>query len=244
MKLLLIISLFFWPLFSYSKDTPPDLKNSIALVYSGKGVCPENCAKAAAEVVQRENFKVHYITEENFDSVLLGKAKLWVQPGGNAVEVATALRPKKIKEIKSFIENGGRYLGFCAGAFLADHKVDDEFTIDGLGLIPGETKDYSPNGRKSEIFPMYWFNQLRYLYFEEGGYFNITENNNTHVLARYLDGKIAALLVHYGKGKAALSFPHPEATLAWKNANHLKDPDGEDFDLAEIMVRLLMESRK
>ncbi|MBI4924593.1 MAG: hypothetical protein HY843_01600 [Bdellovibrio sp.] len=217
---------------SVTEDTRP-----IALIYSGPGVCEENCTKAAAHVVQKERFKIDLVNNENF--VLLEKAKLWVQPGGDAVVVAKALKPKKLTALKTFIKNGGSYLGFCAGAFLADHKVDDALTIDGLGLIPGVTKDYFPEGKKTGIFPVLWENQMHYLYFEDGGYFDLIENNAVKVIAKYMDGKTAAIFFPYEKGKVALSFPHPEATLEWKNSNNLIDPDGEDFDLAQQLVRYL-----
>ncbi len=54
--------------------------------------------------------------------------KLFLVPGGPARRKMQALSPKGLSAIRTFVENGGRYLGFCGGAGLA--------LADGIGLCP------------------------------------------------------------------------------------------------------------
>ena len=47
-----------------------------------------------------------------------------VFPGGNAREQAEDLRPEGKKAIRDFVEDGGGYIGICAGGFLATTNTD------------------------------------------------------------------------------------------------------------------------
>ncbi|MDR2055284.1 MAG: hypothetical protein LBQ10_05385 [Desulfovibrio sp.] len=56
------------------------------------------------------------------DGAFLGKpdhAPLLLAPGGNARRKALALGEKGLEAVRSFVEHGGNYLGFCGGAGLA-----------------------------------------------------------------------------------------------------------------------------
>lgn len=45
--------------------------------------------------------------------------RMWVQPGGNAYDQQVALGPTGKSNINGFIDQGGAYLGICAGAYYA-----------------------------------------------------------------------------------------------------------------------------
>ncbi len=64
------------------------------------------------------------------------------------------------------------------------------------------------------------------------------------VLATYTNGKIAALVAPYGKGKVGVSGPHPEATAEWYEASHLVNPEGMHADLGYDLIDTLMRNER
>ncbi|MBI3556460.1 MAG: hypothetical protein HY074_09375, partial [Deltaproteobacteria bacterium] len=144
--------------------------------------------------------------------------------------------------LRDFVHAGGGYLGFCAGAFLADAKVDNENTIEGLGFIPGTTRDRRDDA-KAVMVMLDWRGKQRHVYFEGGGYFEFPASSPVNVIATYEDGKAATIAVRYGHGHVVVTGPHPEAPDSWKEAAGLEDPDGSDFDLADDMLRSVLAFR-
>jgi len=209
-----------------------------ALVYKGQGTCNDGCAKAAAQVARRAGFKVKYIGLSNMTSEALAAADLWVQPGGDAIELAMTYGPAKLALLRDYIARGGKYLGFCAGAFLTDSTVDDAETVPGLGLFPGTTFDYFPSS-EAMILPLDWHGAPRDIYYQEGPAFRLESAFVGEVVARYASGAPATIQFPYGRGKVSIAGPHPEAPEDWKDSLH--DSDGSDFDLADQMVDSLFQ---
>ncbi|WP_344290344.1 hypothetical protein [Streptomyces synnematoformans] len=99
----------------------------------------------------------------------LGKADIYAQPGGGD-DVTAAWR-----EMRAFagplsrrVRGGGRYLGFCMGAYLAGRSP-------GFGLLPGDTDAYiaSPDASvhtaADTVIPVRWPGRRRHMYFQETG---------------------------------------------------------------------------
>lgn len=128
------------------------------------------------------------------------------------------------------------------GRVFSDTTVDDANTLSGLGIIPGGTQDYKINA-VAAILPVEWEGKKRFLYFEEGGYFELPAGAPARVLAHYSTGEIAAIVARYGLGSVAVSGPHPEALPEWLTARGLVDPDGPDLDIAVEMFRLATPSQ-
>ena len=132
------------------------------------------------------------------------------------------------KDIRNFVKNGGRYLGFCLGAFLAG-------TDPGLNLLPpGSQTDQEIARPKSQVrnesdtvIQVDWkfatgpkagtVRRGTWLYFQDGPVIQIPKGSpNVTVLATYTsNGDIAASVSPYGKGWVGLVGPHPEATQDW-----------------------------
>jgi glutamine amidotransferase-like uncharacterized protein len=210
------------------------------LVYHGPGSCREGCARAAAQVAWDLGEKVKFVGPERIAPKVFQNVRVWIQPGGDAIEVATALDSHQKKMIRDFVFKGGSYLGFCAGAFFADTKVDDALTIDGLALLPGTTYDLLPGQLAGVLLPIAWEGKNRAIYFEQGSGFRLNPINQVDITATYPDATPAVISFKYGKGLVIVSGVHPEAPLAWKEKVGLRDPDGEDMDLArELLGRAL-----
>ena len=80
------------------------------------------------------------------------------------------------------------------------------------------------------------------MYFQDGPYF-MPDNGVTGqtILAYYTNGKVAAMVQPYGKGKIGVSGTHPEADASWYAEAGLTDPDGFDADLGHDLIDTLMQ---
>lgn len=130
--------------------------------------------------------------------------------------------------IRRFVSRGGRYVGFCLGAYLAGHTP-------GFGLLPRGADTDAENDQDGAqvttdadaIVQVDWRFATgpqagrtaagRWLYFQEGAVIRgLRESETAIVLGRYSHGgRVAASLTKYGEGWVGLVGPHPEATLEW-----------------------------
>lgn len=209
-------------------------RGPLALVYRGPLSCP-GCSEAAAKLVKKSafDFTVKYIGPREKLALTyrnLSKAALYVQPGGDVpVDDAPKYLSKSQKDgIRKFIRRGGRYLGICQGAYLAGRP--------GLGMLtPGDTGQYiatknaSVHNDKDSVIPVDWLGQRRMIFFQDGPFIRPPGRASDHILARYTNGKVAAMTTSYGKGTLGLVGPHPEATRSWYNKKLWKQQtDGID----------------
>lgn len=210
-----------------------------ALVYKGPGACEDGCYQAAFELARHAGFDPVYVgptdlnanSTENDERALFDNARVWIQPGGYA-SVAMANMTSQLKNaIRNFIFNGGGYVGFCAGAFVATTKVGTTKNS-GLGIFPGGTKLY---GKGIDIKRVKWKGSERYIYWEGGPYLrNLPKNVET--VAHYSNGAVATARTQYGKGKVYITGLHPEAPQDWIDYSGQSDIDGNDFDLGAEML--------
>jgi glutamine amidotransferase-like uncharacterized protein len=122
--------------------------------------------------------------------------------------------------IRSFVENGGSFVGFCAGAYYASSTMRWEGNLYDypLGLFPGEaagpyfqwgslaTIDLNPKISFNQDFP----DTLEMWYFG-GPCFTGFSESDVDILARYhANGEAAVIAFNLGSGRVLLSGPHPE----------------------------------
>ncbi len=234
MKILILLLISFLQL--------ENVQAELALIYKGPGSCKDLCSEAAAQIARNLGLSVKFLGPADLKAGAkeFQDAAVWIQPGGNAIDAAEALGEKGLKWIRQFVKNGGGYVGFCAGAFLADSTVDNPETIKGLGIIPVETVDYPVDSKKGNgiILSTFWFGKRRELFFNGGGTFYMDGKHPVNVLATYgLEGLPATIENQYGYGRVVVTGAHPEALDDWKKYTGMDDKDGPDYDLAEMMVR-------
>jgi glutamine amidotransferase-like uncharacterized protein len=158
------------------------------------------------------------------------EADLLVLPGGRDVFYQTALQGEPNKKILAFVENGGNYLGLCAGAYYACAII--EFEKNGpLEVLGNRELKFFPG---KAIGPAYGNGRFDYLdvrgaqlsnlqvtdgqifrsYYNGGCFFEHAETySNVEILTRYSDieGKPASIIeCRVGSGKVILSGIHPE----------------------------------
>ncbi len=169
-------------------------------------------------------------------------------PGGAGLPYCKKLNGAGNVQIKEYVEAGGTYIGFCAGAYYGSHYCEfhkgDTRGYEVLGerelsFFPGSAvgpvlADYDYASKSgSRIAKIKWQNsdEIYNVYFNGGCYFkDANQYPNVQILARYnnkgFEGRAALVECHVGKGKALLSGVHPECSvecLSW-----MKDVSTED----------------
>jgi glutamine amidotransferase-like uncharacterized protein len=217
----------------------------LALVYRGPASC-DGCSEAAASLLQgsRWGFEVQYVGPDeplNLQAATLKLAVLYVQPGGGG-NLTKAYRQLEnhAHDIQNFVKSGGRYLGMCMGGYLAG-------ATPGFHLLPGDTDAFitsrhaSVRTTRDTLVQVKWRDQLHSMYFQDGPFFKLkSKATGVIVLARYTNGKIAALVAPYGKGKVGVVGPHPEADAGWYKDSGLVAPESLDFNLGYDLIDTLM----
>ncbi|MEV7870440.1 BPL-N domain-containing protein [Streptomyces sp. NPDC088124] len=136
------------------------------------------------------------------------------QPGGGGLDEAYRHLERHGEAIRGYVRDGGRYLGFCMGGYLAGSGP-------GFALLPGDTDQYitSPDAtvhdERDTIVGVAWRGGPRSLYFQDGPYFTLGDAPDADVLATYPNGTVAALTARFGAGRVGVVGPHPEATDDW-----------------------------
>lgn len=228
---------------------PSRVSRPLALVYRGPGGC-RGCSEAVVALLQssRWNFDIQYVGPKEklkLSAQTLSRAVLYAQPGGGGdaryayKSVIRQLGNPKI--MTNWIKAGGHFLGICMGGYLAG-------TDPGFDLLPGEAGEWisssgaSWTNEKDTVIQVHWRNTLRWMYFQDGPYFQLDRGTSgVTVLATYMNNKIAALTAPYGKGRVGVVGPHPEADESWYQAYHLTNPDGSTADLGLDLIDTLMK---
>ncbi|WP_040159196.1 BPL-N domain-containing protein [Nigerium massiliense] len=213
--------------------------SNLALVYRGKA-STDGCPEAAARILRLAGFDVAYAgkgEEFKLDARSLAQAAVYAQPGGDELEPAWRHMRKHADVITDFVSGGGRYLGFCLGAYLAGHTP-------GLGLLDGDAMQYiaTPGAEiateSAAVLEVMWAGHPRRVYFQDGCTFET--GPTTDVVARYTNGAPAAVINDYGRGRVAAVGPHPEATDDWFIDDDLPVATPGTDDLALDIVRRLV----
>jgi biotin--protein ligase len=102
------------------------LKNIIYL-YAGPGTRPV-CLDQTEQMFQQylaNYYRVERIQPEDvIDKPWQTKAACFVMPGGRDIPYEQSLNPVGICKIREYVQQGGAYLGICAGAYFASKKIE------------------------------------------------------------------------------------------------------------------------
>lgn len=221
-----------------------------ALVYRGPATGCDECSEAVAELLRSSDhgFDVTYVgpgQEVKVTSGALDEADLYVQPGGNlSVDAAMdRLGSDAADVIESYVQEGGRYLGLCLGAYLAGSDP-------GLGLLsPGDTGGYSSTrgadltGSQEGIIRVEWGSNVRRHYAQDPPVILASKVDGERILSRFSNGQVNALVRPLGDGVVGVIGTHPEATRDWYSDSLWKaDVDGLDVNDGLELVDAVMTS--
>ncbi len=216
------------------------------LVYYDEGVSLRSCQNLCRlffEILPKEHYRIAKITSQELTS------KPWQEntallafPGGRDIPYHNMLSGIGTSSIKNFVEQGGAYLGICAGAyfgsksFIFEKGMPIEVIAErDLGFFPGVARGSALGIGKfcyltekgAESCRVLWAEDGKdpitfYSYFNGGCYFEHPERYpEITVLAHYKDISKAAIVYNQiGKGRALLSGVHFE----YSPQNLNKDP--------------------
>ena len=158
------------------------------------------------------------MTHENFQGL-----EAFIVPGGYSFFEKIAAGEKGIEVMRTFVTHGGRYLGVCAGAYLASKDVlwekenypypleffngTAEGALDHIAKWPNDTGvriKLTAAGKKRGLQPI----ESRSFYYKGGPRFK--GGTDYDVLAKYEDGTSAMIMRTVGKGEIVLAGPHFE----------------------------------
>jgi glutamine amidotransferase-like uncharacterized protein len=192
-------------------------------IYSGEGSWPENVT-AFKNFLAEYNFQWQEFNSDSINSDhFYEEVDMIIFPGGFAAEYRHAL--KNHQKIRSFVENGGSYVGICAGAYYAATIFNWQGTAYEypLSIFPG-TAAGPLNGElnwgdaaaliiNSDAVPNQGFPDQIDVYYFDGPYFTVNPDNeeSVDIIARYdLNDEAAVVAGSFGTGRYLLLGPHPE----------------------------------
>ncbi len=226
---------------------------ALALVHRGPATLP-GCPEAVASLLResRPDLDVRYVGPREdlaLTADVLAGAVLYAQPGGGTLRRGWRKMRRHREELRGWVSGGGRYVGFCLGAYLAGESP-------GFGLLPGDTDQYvATEGAQLDhtddaVVAVDWGGRRRAVFAQDPTTFVLDERAgpDTTVLARYPNRAPAALVAPYGAGRVGVVGPHPEATADWfadaglpVPADGGGDGDGLARDLARDLVDHVLE---
>jgi glutamine amidotransferase-like uncharacterized protein len=220
----------------------------LALVYRGPAGC-KGCAEAVVALLESgpSPFRTAYCGPDEprtLSAESLAGAALYAQPGGgDDLDAAWAAMRPFAGALRTWIRDGGHYVGFCMGGFLAGSDP-------GFSILPGDSGEYitAPGATvhtdDDAIVAVRWRGSERSIYFQGGPYFSVPEGDRATILGTYSNGLVAAMVAPFGSGSVGVTGPHPEAPASWYQDAGLVVPDPLPFDLGRNLVETTMASRR
>ena len=197
-------------------------------VYHDKGVGKE-CLKQTLNTLR--NISTNRIQTVNADDVCQGtwmyNAVLFILPGGADVPYVQKLRGQGDDMIKKYVQNGGSFLGICAGSYYASSRVIFDpkgplevigkrdlsfFKGHAVGPIFGPYDYKTMQGcRSAKITTIFPDIPETAVFYNGGGFFRDAKKfNHTKVIATYDNQLPAIIATNHGKGRIVLSAVHFE----------------------------------
>lgn len=229
------------------------------LIYQDKGADPF-CVSSLLFALRYEKLNQNYlltlVKKEIFqNSAWQKETELVIFPGGRDIPYHQALKGEGNQQIKDFVQNGGKFLGICAGGYYGSATI--EFEQGGplevlanreLGFFPGIARGpiyglgkfcyQSEQGAQIAQLHLGTFSTTTAAYYNGGCAFMETEKYpHISVIARYSDiEKQPAAIVkcQVGKGQAILSGVHPEYSTSYEGIRSRIKEDSQFFELKKI----------
>lgn len=109
--------------------------------------------KALSSVILKMGYSVQLIGDEDLEDKTY-PFKVLIQPGGYATPRVKSIGPEGLGKVKAFVQKGGGYLGFCAGAYMATNAWDFAEHFSRQGNRYGDPEDYEESDMKT-IAPLF-----------------------------------------------------------------------------------------
>jgi glutamine amidotransferase-like uncharacterized protein len=178
-------------------------------IYVQNPISDIECASALLEVCKTK-YETKFLNHRTLNKKNLETIDCLAFPGGlgDADNFDFLLRDKK-KLIKKYIENGGKYLGICMGAYLAGGHYFD--ILEGVDAFQYTRRRRSEIKREKEtVIKIKWQNKFYDMYFYDGCAM-IGDEKKFKIFATYSNGDPMAII----QKSIGLIGCHPESPLNW-----------------------------
>ncbi|KAE9534145.1 biotin--protein ligase [Ursidibacter arcticus] len=196
-------------------------------IYADEGTSEVGVKSLQLATPQKLGYSAHLINAEQLLQQGLEDAAAFIIPGGADLPYCAKLNGAGNQLIRAFIENGGLYIGICAGAYYAckqlaftgrDYKVFGERELalfDGvaIGSLPDLTQQhyYDESVTSKAIVEITLADQQRKPFYYHGGATFVASSDSTHqILGYYSQQRPAIIYGTLGKGHYLLSGVHFE----------------------------------
>lgn len=172
-------------------------------VYSGSGAYQARDVENCLNVFDIDYYRIceHDITKIKLNSIL-------IIPGGMITSYLFSWGRNGKQTIRNFVQNGGIYVGICAGAYVAGKKCENETGLAFFNRVL--------NYKKHQFVIKAEDNKGNYLeLIAENGPDLATVKNSTVVL-KDENNKAQVIEIQFGKGKVYLFSSHPEGSVYYK----------------------------
>lgn len=202
------------------------------LIYRGPGAEPQGPErlKNLYHLCMGPDNPVSFVGPEDLTVSLNKKTPCLIFPGGADIPYHAFLKGKSNQAIKRYVEEGGCYVGICAGAYYGckeilfeeggelEVKAERElcfFNGKAVGPAYGNGMFNYHNAEGALAATIAWTGLQTSIYYNGGCYFKdvLHDREDISILARYADlpgAPAAALACQIGQGRAVLCGVHPE----------------------------------
>jgi len=206
-----------------------------AAVYDGGGTGGKGAANLTAILDADPRAAVHRVGPPDIAAGALGQFDVVIFPGGSGKAEAGALDKEGVEAVRTFVRNGGGYIGICAGAFLSSTNYDWSLGIINNKTIPGKLHERGGGTVSIELT-----DEGRRLLGDTPGLLDVFYHNGPMLLPAGVAGlpaftplalfrseisqyeeqkgtminQPAIIAAPYGKGRVLAISPHPEAVPA------------------------------
>jgi glutamine amidotransferase-like uncharacterized protein len=176
-------------------------------LYTGSGA---NQANEVENTLQAFDISYNRICEHQFSS--LTQNDILITPGGDPQEMLKNWQKQDLSIIQKFINDGGIYIGICAGVYVADKNHQG---YDGLNLV-SNIKDRLAHSQIINVKDS--SGNLMEMVVENNP--DLSEIVNGEVVLNDEDANPVAVRVYYGKGQVYLFAHHIEGSVYYKKLPH------------------------
>jgi glutamine amidotransferase-like uncharacterized protein len=190
--------------------------NRTIAIFVHDPVCEVECA-LAMEAAFQEHFTVKLFGIEDLTEHFLSTVHILAFPGGigDADEFDVIFTDEHIETVRDYVQDGGKYLGICMGAYWAGANYFDLlWEVEPVQYINRPGAEIVQEGpTTAEVL---WGDQYEDMYFYDGCAF-IGRTKDCDVMATYQNGDAMAIY----QGNLGLIGCHPESEQWWYDLDEL-----------------------
>jgi len=205
-------------------------------IFLNEPAASESCVNGIMQALKGYRFQL--FSKKTFQNVDFSTIDLVAFPGGyGEADLFNRLVKPNAQIITNYMNNGGRFLGICMGAYWADKKYFN-FLKD-VRAVQYITRPRSEIRRSySTIANVKWSREYHSMYFYDGTAF-IGEGKYKRV-ATYANGDAMALI----QGRVGVIGCHPESMKHWYKKPYMREywHDDEHHALLHGFVERLMRT--